>query len=257
MIERSDAGGVTVLRLAHGKAHALDLELCLALTGELEALAESRAPAVLTGAGAIFSAGVDLVRLLREPVDYTPGFLQALTGCFLTLFDHPAPVVAAINGHAVAGGCILALACDRRVAAEGDYGIGIPELRVGVPFPVIALEIVRDAAPGGHFRDDLVYQGEVVPPAEALARGLVDELVPAGELLGRAIAAARRLGSIPRTSFATTKRALRAPALERYRLAAPAADAEIVEAWCAPEVRDAVAAHVERTLGKRGGSADR
>jgi enoyl-CoA hydratase len=253
MIERSDAGGVTVLRLAHGKAHALDLELCLALTGELEALAETRAPAVLTGGGTIFSAGVDLVRLLREEVGYTPRFLQALTGCFLTLFDHPAPVVAAINGHAVAGGCILALACDRRLAAAGDYGIGIPELRVGVPFPVIALEIVRHGAPGGHFRDELVYQGEVMPPAEALARGLVDEVVPAGELLERAVAAARRLGAIPHVSFATTKRALRAPALERYRLAAPAADPEIVETWCSPEVRAAVAAHVERTLGKRAG----
>jgi enoyl-CoA hydratase len=251
MIERTDAGGVIVLRLAHGKAHALDLELCLALTGELEALAESRAPAVLTGAGAIFSAGVDLVRLLREPVDYTPRFLQALTACFLALFDHPSPVVAAVNGHAVAGGCILALACDRRIAAAGDYGIGIPELRVGVPFPIIALEIVRHGAPGGHFRDELVYQGEVVPPAAALARGLVDEVVPAGELLERSTAAARRLGAIPHSSFATTKRALRAPALERYRLAAAAADPEIAAAWCSPEVRAAVAAHVERTLGKR------
>jgi enoyl-CoA hydratase len=192
------------------------------------------------------------VRLLREPVDdYTPRFLRALTGSFLTLFDHPAPVVAAINGHAVAGGCILALACDRRIAAAGDYGIGVPELRVGVPFPVIALEIVRHGAPGGHFRDELVYQGEVVPPAEALARGLVDEIVPAGELLERAVAAARRLGAIPHAAFAGTKRALRAPALERYRLAAAAADPEIVEAWCSPEVRAAVAAHVERTLGKR------
>jgi len=253
MIERTDAGGVTVLRLAHGKAHALDLELCLALTGELEALAETRAPAVLTGGGTIFSAGVDLVRLLREEVDYTPRFLQALTGCFLTLFDHPAPVVAAINGHAVAGGCILALACDRRLAAAGDYGIGIPELRVGVPFPIVALEIVRHGAPGGHFRDELVYQGEVMPPAEALARGLVDEVVPAGELLERAVAAARRLGAIPHAVFAATKRALRAPALERYRLAAASADPAIAEAWCSPEVRAAVAAHVERTLGKRAG----
>lgn len=253
MIERSEQDGVTVLRLAHGKAHALDLELCLALRGELEALAAARTPAVLTGSGAIFSAGVDLVRLLREPIDYTPRFLRAMTACFLALFDHPSPVVAAINGHAVAGGCILALACDRRLAVEGGYGIGIPELRVGVPFPIIALEIVRHGAPGGRFRDDLVYQGEVLPPAEAMARGMIDEVVPAEELLERAVAAARRLGEIPRASFAATKRALRAPALERYRLAAASADPEIVEAWCSPEVRAAVAGHVERTLGKRLG----
>lgn len=253
MIERTDADGVTVLRVAHGKAHALDLELCRVLTGELEALAETRAPAVLTGSGAIFSAGVDLVRLLREDGDYTERFLAALREAFLALFTHPLPVVAAINGHAVAGGCILALACDRRLAAGGDYGIGIPELRVGVPFPVIALEIVRHTAPG-HVSDEMVYEGEIVPPAEALSRGLVDEVVPPAELLERSVAAARRLGAIPRASFAATKRALRAPALARYRAAAAEADPAIVEAWRSPEVRAAVADYVERTLGKRADS---
>lgn len=250
MIERSDRDGVTVLRLRHGKAHALDLELCRALTAALGEVRAAGAPAVLTGAGGIFSAGVDLVRLLREPVEYTPPFLEALGECFRALFEHPAPVVAAVNGHAVAGGCILALACDRRIAAEGEYGIGVPELRVGVPFPVIALEILRHALPG-HVGDGLVYEGEVVPPAEALRRGMVDELAPPEELLDRAAAAARRLGSIPAASFAATKLALRAPALERYRAAAATADPETVASWCAPEVRAAVAAHVERTLGKR------
>lgn len=250
MIERTDADGVAVLRLEHGKAHALDLELSEALTAELGAVAEAAVPAVITGTGGIFSAGVDLVRLLREEVAYTDRFLAALREAFLALFTHPLPVVAAINGHAVAGGCILALACDRRLAAEGDYRIGIPELQVGVPFPVIALEIVRHTAPG-HLGDEMVYQGEIVPPAEALARGLIDEVAPPGELLDRAVAAARRLGAIPAASFAATKRALRAPALARYRAAAPEADPATVEAWRSPEVRAAVASYVGRTLGKR------
>lgn len=251
MIERTERDGVTVLRLEHGKAHALDLELCRALTAELSEARAAGVPAVLTGSGGIFSAGVDLVRLLREPVDdYTPPFLEALAVCFRTLFEHPAPVVAAINGHAVAGGCILALACDRRIAAEGDYGIGVPELRVGVPFPVVALEILRHALPG-QVGDGLVYEGEVVPPAEALERRMIDALAPPGELLDRAVAAARRLGAIPAASFTATKWALRAPAFERYRAAAPTADPETIASWSSPEVRAAVAAHVERTLGKR------
>jgi enoyl-CoA hydratase len=250
MIERTERDGVAVLRLEHGKAHALDLELCRALTAELSEVRDAGVPAVLTGAGGIFSAGVDLVRLLREPVDYTPPFLESLAACFRTLFEHPAPVVAAINGHAVAGGCILALACDRRIAAEGDYGIGVPELQVGVPFPIIALEILRHALPG-QVGDGLVYEGEVLPPAEALGRGMVDELVPREGLLDRAVAAARRLGSIPAASFTATKLALRAPAFERYRAAAPTSDPETIVSWTSPEVRAAVAAHVERTLGKR------
>lgn len=254
MIERTERDGVRVLRIERGRANAFDLELCRALTAELAEAREARVPAVVTGTGGIFSAGVDLVRLLREPVEYTPPFLAALGACFRDLFEHPLPVVAAINGHAVAGGCILALACDRRIAAEGDYGIGVPELRVGVPFPVVALEILRHALPG-HVGDGLVYEGEIVPPPAALERGMVDELVPPGErpgeLLDRAVAAARRLGEIPASSFTATKWALRAPAFERYRAAAPTADPETVASWSSPDVRAAVAAHVERTLGKR------
>lgn len=252
-VEHRETDGVTVLRMSHGKANALDLDLCRALTGRFRALADSAASggaAVLTGSGRIFSAGVDLVRLLEEGEDYTERFLVALTDCFEALFACPAPVVAALNGHAVAGGAILALGSDLRLAADRELSFGIPELGVGVPFPTIALEIVRFAAAAGT-RDALVYRGTLLSGAEAAERGVIDELVPEDELLDRAVAAAARLAAIPRASFAATKKALRAPTLARFRRTAPEADPEIVVAWKSPEVRTAIAAHVERTLGKR------
>ena len=144
MIDLTEADGISILRLQHGKANALDVELCQALTKALEAFRQSASKAlVVTGTGKMFSAGVDLVRLSNEGAAYVRAFLPAMNGMFETLFSLLKPVVAAVNGHAIAGGCIIACAADRRVMAEQGGRIGIPELLVGVPFPVVPLEIVR------------------------------------------------------------------------------------------------------------------
>src|SRR5436305_14216699 len=109
MIDLSHQGDVALLRIQHGKANALDLELCQALTKELEAYRQSAARAlVITGAGTMFSAGVDLRRVADEGAPYLRSFLPAMSAAFETLFSVLKPVVAAVNGHAIAGGCILA-----------------------------------------------------------------------------------------------------------------------------------------------------
>src|SRR5262245_57734470 len=115
MIERSQHEGVLTLRLAHGKANALDVELLDALLGELSGAAEGARAVILTGTGSIFSAGVDLFRLTREGADYVRRFLPLLSRFLRTLFTFPRPVVAAVNGHAIAGGCIIVLASDARL----------------------------------------------------------------------------------------------------------------------------------------------
>src|SRR5690349_10375897 len=118
MIERTQHEGVLTLRLAHGKANALDVELLDALLGELEGMADDVRALILTGTGSIFSAGVDLFRLTRDGADYVGRFLPLLSRLVRTLFTFPRPVVAAVNGHAIAGGCVLVLACDVRLMAE-------------------------------------------------------------------------------------------------------------------------------------------
>jgi enoyl-CoA hydratase len=140
MIERTDSDGIVTLRLAHGKVSAMDLELCEELRRQLDASRHARA-LILTGTGSSFSAGVDLFRLIDGGAAYLERFWPALSGVLDTLFVFPRPVVAAVNGHAIAGGCFLAASCDYRLMSGGK--IGVPELLVGVPFPTVIMEILK------------------------------------------------------------------------------------------------------------------
>lgn len=250
MIHLHHEGPVAVLRMEHGKANALDTELLEGLTSALgEAVQGGAQAVVLTGTGSIFSAGVDLFRVVDDGAGYLDGFLPVISETFQELFTLPLPVVAAVNGHAIAGGAVLAAACDLRIMARGEGRVGVPELRVGVPFPVVPLEILRFAVPPQHLQD-LVYRGRTYPAQEALERGLVDELVDAGDLPGRAMDAALALAALPGDAFRLTKEHLRRPAVERMERLAPEIGPRVEEAWSAPETHRRIRAYLEATLGK-------
>jgi enoyl-CoA hydratase len=235
MIERADdmdsGVPVAVLRLAHGPVNAMDIELCRAITEQFRALADDPARAVvITGTDRAFSAGVDLKRLLAGGAPYVAEFLPALADAFRAAFELPKPVVAAVNGHAIAGGCVLAACADHVLMADGAGRIGVPEIRVGVPFPRIALEVLRVAV-GERAARRLVMGAQTYPAEQARDLGLVDEVVPAGALAGRAVATARTMASsVPPDTFATTKAQLRRAALESTdRLSGE--DAEVERLW--------------------------
>lgn len=248
MIESEQRDDVRVLRLAHGKANAIDVELLEALSDGLADARRDDGPRamVLTGSGSIFSAGVDLFRVLEEDEAYLDRFLAAFHWTFLELFTTPRPVVAAINGHAIAGGCVLACACDRRIAADVELSIGLPELRVGVPLPAVALEIVR-AAVGSDRLATILYGGETVSPADAMAWGLIDEVVDENEVVDRAVASARSMSAHP-AAFAATKAALRGPYARAMR--DRGVEDVVLEAWKDPDAHAAIRSWLERTLGK-------
>src|SRR5439155_1238277 len=126
---------------------------------------------VLVGTGSAFSAGVDLFRILDGGEDYAARFIPALSGAFDDIFAYRRPVVAAVNGHAIAGGCVIVSCADHRLMADGRGRIGVPELLVGVPFPAVALLAVRYGV-GDVGAADLVYSGATLLPDEALRRGL-------------------------------------------------------------------------------------
>jgi enoyl-CoA hydratase len=190
MFESSRQGEVTILRMAHGKANAMSLEFCAALSARIEEFRTSSARAlVLTGSGRIFSAGVDLLRLAEGGAPYVRQFLPVLNAMFAAVFNCPKPIVAAVNGHAVAGGCVLAGATDRRLMTREVGRIGVTELLVGVPFPPIAMEIMRHVLASHRF-EMAIFSGATYVPDDAAARGLIDEVVGEEELLARAIAAA-------------------------------------------------------------------
>jgi enoyl-CoA hydratase len=249
MIEREERDGVLTLRLAHKKASALDAELVDAVADAFEGAADAGA-VVLTGTGSIFSAGVDLCRVLDGGAAYVERFLPGLERAIRALFAFPRPVVAAVNGHAIAGGCILAQACDYRLMARGGGRIGVPELLVGVPFPALALEVVRFAVSPARLQE-IVYLGRTYAPDEALERGLVDELVEPDALAERAHETAVALAAIPSEAFTITKRAIRRPVLHRTALATES-DRAALAAWSSPATHDHIRAYLDRTIGKRG-----
>ena len=240
---------VTVVQFDHGPVSALDLEFLLALRGELAALAETDAALVLTGTGSAFSAGVDLVRLLEGGTDYVAEFIPALAGAFADLFAYRRPVVAAVNGHAIAGGCVIVSCADHRLMADGRARIGVPELLVGVPFPAVALLAVRYGL-GDVGAAELVYSGATLLPDEALRRGLVDEVVPAAEVLDRALSKAEQLAAIPAPTFLHTKHSLRDRYWTELETTGRSRDAEMLEMWGSPTVLSAIADYVKKTLGK-------
>ncbi len=251
MINRKQVSdGVTLVQFDHGPVSALDLEFLLALRAELAELSDTGKALVLTGTGSAFSAGVDLFRILDGGPDYVAQFIPALSGAFDDLFAYRRPVVAAVNGHAIAGGCVIAACADYRYMADGKGRIGVPELLVGVPFPAIALAAVRYAT-GDVGVADLVYSGAVHRPVEAQRRGLVDEVVLEGELLDRAIATAERLARIPAATFAHTKRSLRDRYWTEVETTGRQRDAELLEVWKSPDTMAVVAAYVETTIGKK------
>ena len=250
MIERKDAAGIRTLKLAHGKVSAMDIELGEALTAEMKAAMDSAVRAVIiTGTGSSFSAGVDLFRLIKEGADYARRFIPILDEFLLATLTFPKPVIAAINGHAIAGGCILAAACDHRIMMEGTGRIGIPELAVGVPFPALPLQIMAARLSDAALRD-LVYTGRTIQIDEAKALGLIDEKCPAGMLIDRATEVAEKLASIPPGAFALTKEAFYAPILERTRQLADL-NARVVDAWMQQHTYDTIKAYLDKTVGKK------
>lgn len=245
----STQNGIAVVQMHHGKANALDVEMCHAVSDELEQLGRDVRAAVITGTGRIFSAGVDLVRLSSESDDYTRAFLPALDRLFLTLFQFPRPLIAAINGHAIAGGCIVACAADYRVMAEGTFKIGVPELTVGVPFPPSALETLRFAAPDRYVQE--MTSGErIYSPSEAASHGLVHSVVPPEELANASTAEAERLANLQPQAFSLTKAMLRRPVVDRVAHLNAEYGKAILADWLHPDTRAAIRRYVEANLKK-------
>jgi enoyl-CoA hydratase len=238
---------VQVLTLSSGRVNALDVEVLEELTGAVRELQSSGAGAlVVTGAGKVFSAGVDLNQVLQGGAEYTDRLIPALSDAFDALFCYPGPTVAAINGAAIAGGCVLACACDRRLIGPGAQ-IGASEVRVGVPFPVAALEVVRYAC--GDHAEEVLLGGRLYRGDDAVASGLAHRVV-AEDLIEAAVAEAADLGEISATAYAHTKAQLRAPTVARIS-AGEAVDREVRELWSADQTRQRIADSME-SLRRRG-----
>lgn len=216
-VEMSD--GVAVVRMERPPANALSPELLDEDAGLMRDLrADPPEAVVLTGSGGFFSGGVDLKLAPAERDEGQRSMVAGINRLFIDWYSFPRPVVAAVNGHAVAGGMILALCADRRVGCDSAT-YGLTELRVGIPYPAAAIACVRaELSPGAARR--LVLEAELVDAGSALAHGLVDELVPADAVFERGLAVARELATLPGATYETVKEQLRGPEITAMREAA-------------------------------------
>jgi enoyl-CoA hydratase len=165
------------------------------------------------------------------------------------LYGLPLPVVAAVNGHSIAGGVIVALSCDYRIGAEGDYKIGLAEARVGVVFPVGPMAVVQSELSHPSARRSVLLARNVTPQ-EALAEGLLDELQPTDRLLARAMDVAEEMAALPRTSFGRIKRQMRAVALARIDEAVRNQNDPVLDSWLTAETASASAQVLTRDKTK-------
>lgn len=240
-------GGVALLTLDRPRANAFTPELVDDLSAAFDAHRGARA-IVLASSQKIFSAGWDLPTIVHFDRAGMKRFLASYSGLVRRIFAHDAPVIAAIGGHAIAGGLILAAAADERIAAAEGTSLGLSEVVLGVPLPRPLFEMFRWLL-GERGAERLAAAGENLLPAQAAALGLVDEVVPQADVLDRALARARTLGERPRAAHGEIKRRSREEALARFD-AGEDGD-PFLDTWFAPEARSRISALVEKLTKKR------
>lgn len=243
LVHTVQADGIAVVTVAHPPVNTMDAPLLEGLAALFERLASEPAVrgAVITGEGRAFSAGLDLKLV---PTLDRPGqrrLVDALNDAFGTLYAWPKPLVAAVNGHAIAGGLVLALCCDWRIVADTPLEASLAEVRVGVTFPVAPFEIARgELAPAAARR--LILLGEALDARRAEGLNVFDERVSPQALMQRALDRAREHAALPRNAFATTKQQLRSAALARIAEARQGRNEPRLTTWIGEEMRRTAAA---------------
>ncbi len=225
-IENRD--GVRVIRMEFGHGNAMNQKMLDSLaTGLADGNSQ---PTVLTGEGNIFSAGLDLVTLDRLDRAELEKFLTRFSATMIQVLTTPYPLVAAVNGHAVAGGCVLALACDYRVGTEGAFKIGMTELSHGLPLPAVASEIPRGALTPQTYRT-VVMSGVLMEPEIAKQVGIFDMVnKDADSCIHQACVLAQKHGKSPE-AFAGVKAAVVAPIVNAIKTLREPLDHRFLDIW--------------------------
>ncbi len=229
--------------MQRGVTNAINLALVTELSRLLSRTAQDRQvrSLVLTGSNfKFFSIGFDLPALYDLPAPEFKAFYQAFNRLCIDLYSWPKPTVAALPGHAIAGGCILALCCDHRLVAAGRKLMGLNEIKLGLPVPYPADRILREIV-GIRHAATMMEGGEFYQGKEALTLGLVDQVLPAEELEPAAIEQARAIGSLSPRAFAIIKRNRVGPVVDRISAVLGEKEEVFMECWHSPEARSRLA----------------
>ena len=243
-------GNLATMRLEREHGNAINGQLVEELMRACrQAEQDSRIGGVmLAGTGKLFCPGLDLQELIELDRAAMEQFLGRFNDCIRTLYTFSKPVVARIHGHAVAGGCVLALTADWRVLRQGAM-VGLNELRVGVPFPYGVAMILRESAPSPKVEEVALF-GRNYVGAEAVTAGLVHEVADDAGFDDHCRERLAELADKDARAFAISKRYLRSPVLERMTAFDQALMHEFLDAWFSPETRERVQTIVDE-LRKR------
>lgn len=250
-IERD--GAVATFWLNRPPANAIDLNFAAELEAAFAPLSSAAdvGAIVMTGTGSCFCAGLDLKLVPQYSVEQQRAMVSIVNRTIARLYACTVPVVGAINGHAIAGGLILALACDYRVGTTGACKLGLTEARAGIPFPAAAMTVLQaEVAP--NVARVMTLQAENMGADAALSRGLLDELQPPARVLSRAIEVAQDLASIPRDAYARIKHQLRARPMAAIDETLARATDPSLESWLTSEASGASAALLRRSHSTGG-----
>jgi len=229
---------VAVIALERGKVNALNPSVIRELAGRLDEVEGDDAvrALVLTGSGNFFTFGFDIPEFLSYPKDEFTKFLVDFTGLYRRIFLFAKPVGAGLNGHTIAGGCMLALACDRRVMALGKGKISLNEIGFGASVFAGCVEMLR-ARVGHATAEAVLLSGEMYDAEEALRLGLVDRTAPPERLPQAAVEEAQILGARNREAYRSIKGLLRGPVAEEIERREAASIREFADIWYSDETR--------------------
>lgn len=235
-------GEVAILRIDRPPANAIDLDLAEQMGATLDEV-EATPPSalVLTGSGSFFSGGLDLKAVPAYSRENQKDLLLTLNRTIARLYGLAMPVVAAVNGHSVAGAFILTLTADYRVGPTGRAQFGLTEARVGIPFPASAMTVLRAELAPTDVRYFTLWARNVSAD-EARLRGVLDELVSPEAVLPRALEVARDMATIPSDAYRRIKRQVRADALVRLEEIVASRSDPMLDAWVSPDAASASAA---------------
>jgi len=237
MLEVRDHDSVREIRFARPPANAFNEAMLRAIIAALSDGSRAGARAlVISGQPGMFSGGLDVPELLQLDRRGMLDFWDAFFGVQLALASSPVPIAAAITGHSPAGGAVLSAYCDYRVMAEGKYRIGFNEVQVGLyPGPVI-YGVVRRLL-GARLADRFVSGGLLVAAQEAFQAGLVDRLVPEGEVVSTALQWAQSMAALPPLAVAQTRQTARADLIALVSHIGNAEREAMNDAWFSAETQ--------------------
>ncbi len=233
--------GIALARMNRPPVNAIVIEFLDHAWESLKELEsdESVRAVVLTGAGPSFSAGLDLKVIPGYDASQQKQLVNSMNRTLGQLYGFPKPTVAAVNGHAIAGGFFPMIACDWRVCADSGVTMGLTEARMGLKFPLSCMELLWAELTGQTTRS-LVLTGRVFSPEEGISMGIVDELRPAAEVIDRAREVAAELGRLPQGGYGLLKRQLRQHPLASIEAVVTAGvDRQLDESFLGDEARAA------------------